>query len=283
MTRLRAHLGLPPEEAPRNKHSDRLVSCMHSIVRLVPDAAAGIATPASVAATGVGSSGNPMNLAQEGITFPLLLSCQFKCLLVTISTVNGRPSLQHYNAHSSPAGVELDRDPYSGKLTPHGRARLLEGKVRCRVGDVLQPRALTRDPLECPLCSYEFAPLARLLICLSQALNSELMLPLNDRQMIMCSWQTVLQRAKEEASTTAAAATAGAEGGRRDYFYPIRAVQQCFRFNLRFLAYHRVMAVYMFVLSVLSYRSSCIPLPLLLVVSLLCGYVLYHNGFRLKF
>lgn len=209
----------------RNKYTDRLLSCARQVVRIVPAAAAGNASPS---AGGAGSAGGR----------------------------RGR-------ADSATAESTL-RDAHSGRLTSLGKQLILEGRSRCKVGDVLEPRALTRDPLDCPLCSYEIGPLARLLVHASKQLNEHFHLPA-DNQQIMCSWETIIKRAR-----------AVSQPG--DYFHPLRVAQSSFRFNLRFLASCRVFSsLAIAVLIVLAKHSLISPLLFLILVAAF-GALSYKNS-----
>lgn len=164
--------------------------------------------------------------------------------------------------------AETVRDPNSGHLTDYGRQRILEGRDKCRVQDLLEPRALARDPLELPHCSYEWKGLAQLLIAVSKHLNDRFQLP-EDNQYLMCSWATVLRRARQAQP-------------RGDHLYPLKIARSCFRFNLRFLASYRAFSATMIVILLASYRLGLAPLS---VVFLLCSaffYVAYENGIRIE-
>lgn len=163
------------------------------------------------------------------------------------------------------AGAESAfRDAHSGRLTSLGKQLILGGRRRCRVEDVLEPRALTRDPLDCPLCSYEFPPLARLLVRTSKQLNEHFRLPA-DNQQIMCSWGTVVKRAR-------------AVSGPGDYFYPLRVVRNSFRFNLRFLSSYRVFSSLAIALVVILLKYSAISPALGVVLIALFGALSFHNA-----
>lgn len=156
------------------------------------------------------------------------------------------------------------RDVYSGRLTSLGKQQILEGRSRCRVEDVLEPRALTVDPLDCPLCSYEFPPLARLLVHLSKQLNEHFHLPADNQQM-MRSWETIFKRAQ----------SAAAPG---DYFFALRITQSCFRFNLRFLATYRVFSsIAVAVLVAMLKRASLSPVLFLILVTVF-ALLSYRNS-----
>jgi hypothetical protein len=161
-------------------------------------------------------------------------------------------------------GAETVRDEHSGKLTDYGRQLIVEGREKCRVQDILEPRALSRDPLELPICSYEWKPLAVLLIALSQQLNAHFRLP-QDNQQIMCSWPVVLRRARQRQP-------AG------DFLYPAKVARQCFRFNLRFLASFRVFSTTAIVLLVGAYRLGLVSVINLLVMTVLLALLGFQNG-----
>ena len=110
--------------------------------------------------------------------------------------------------------------------------------------DLLQPRALSVDPLECPLCSYEWAALASGLIVLSKVLNAALSLPA-DNAHIMCSWETILRRA-------------WANRPPRDLLYPLRVARSAVRINLRFLASTRMLAVLIAFLMFVLYNNAVV-------------------------
>ncbi len=136
------------------------------------------------------------------------------------------------------------RDPYSGRLTEHGRSQILRGQAKCAVQDLLQPRALSVDPLECPLCSYEWAALASALIVLSKVLNAALSLP-TDNSHIMCSWETILRRAWENSPP-------------RDLLHPLRVARSAVRINLRFLASTRTLVVVFVLVMFLLYKNAVV-------------------------
>lgn len=165
-------------------------------------------------------------------------------------------------------GEERIRDERSGKLTEFGKQQLLSGREKCRVQDLLEPRALTKDPLELPICSYESPFLARMLIALSAYLNARLQLPVDNQQM-MCSWPVIVRRARQRQP-------AG------DHLYPLKVAVRCFRFNLRGLAAYRTSAAVMWMLMVAAFYLQMLSLPALLALSLLFGYIAYENGVRLE-
>eukprot|EP01032_Pedospumella_encystans_P010074 gene10074-11805_t len=194
MADLRTLLGLPPYQGPRNRYSERLLNCIAAVVALVPSASAGINTRSNNSNSHNGGAGASGSAGREG---------------------------------SNELGAF--RDPYSGRLTEQGRAQILRGQAKCAVQDLLQPRALSVDPLECPLCSYEWSVLASGLIVLSKVLNAALSLPA-DNAHIMCSWETILRRA-------------WANRPPRDLLHPLRVARSAVRINLRFLASTRLLAV----------------------------------------
>lgn len=161
-------------------------------------------------------------------------------------------------------GAGTVRDEHSGKLTDYGRQLIVEGREKCHVQDILEPRALSRDPLELPICSYEWKFLALLLIALSKRLNAHFHLP-QDNQQIMCSWPVVLRRARQRQP-------AG------DFLYPVKVAHQCFRFNLRFLASYRVFSTTAIMFLLGAYRLGLVPVITLLVVFSLLALVAWQNG-----
>jgi hypothetical protein len=164
-------------------------------------------------------------------------------------------------------GAETVRDLNSGRLTAYGRQRILEGRDKCRVQDILEPRALAHDPLDLPYCSYEWKALARLLVALSRYLNAQCQLP-QDHQYMMCNWRTILQRARQQQP-------AG------DHLYPLWVAKACFRFNLRFLASYRVFSAAMIVLLVLGWSRGVLPWYTACLLCSLFGYVAYENGIHI--
>eukprot|EP00596_Hydrurales_sp_CCMP1899_P003475 CAMPEP_0119045096 /NCGR_PEP_ID=MMETSP1177-20130426/36931_1 /TAXON_ID=2985 /ORGANISM="Ochromonas sp, Strain CCMP1899" /LENGTH=850 /DNA_ID=CAMNT_0007016243 /DNA_START=41 /DNA_END=2590 /DNA_ORIENTATION=- len=73
----------------------------------------------------------------------------------------------------------LLRNEYNGKLTRLGKASLLNGDMKCRKEDIRS----TRDPLDLPICSYEWPELTRLMVRLSKYLNLKHDLPA-DKQTV---------------------------------------------------------------------------------------------------
>lgn len=160
------------------------------------------------------------------------------------------------------------RDQHSGKLTEYGRQLLKDGKEKCRVQDILEPRALTRDPMDLPFCSYEWESLARLLVYISKLLNTQLKLP-QDNQQIMCSWKIIFQRARKLQPPG-------------DYFYTLRIAKTCFRFNLRCFASYRVFSALLGVTLALLYRMAILSVPVTTVVAIILALVAFNNGIYLR-
>ncbi|KAJ1421133.1 hypothetical protein B484DRAFT_452847 [Ochromonadaceae sp. CCMP2298] len=160
-------------------------------------------------------------------------------------------------------GVEGEQRDLSGRLTEVGKACIVGGTVRVRVRDVLQPRALARDPLECPLCSYEWKPLALLMVALTRDLNHTMHLPRNDAYL-MCSWYTVWRNAH--------AASRG--------WFPFAPVfADCFRLNLRPLARYRVFAPLLLWIACVLRRFGVLSTSLLLLLSAPLSYLMFENNF----
>jgi hypothetical protein len=157
------------------------------------------------------------------------------------------------------------RDQFSGCLTPLGKKLILAGRQKCSVTDVLQPRALCVDPIEAPICSYEFRPLALLLIQWSKQLNQHWQLPLDKRRNIMCSWHTVIQRAR-------------ASAGPKDYYAPFIAIRDSFRVNLRALAGYRVFCSLLGLLLWCLYRLNLANRHWVALLSATLIYVAYRNN-----
>ena len=195
---------------------------------LVPSASAGINTRSNNSNSQNGGAGANGSVNRERTSESVSKDCVNFCLCYSHSCSRG---LYHFCLSFIPFfhSQGVFRDPYSGRLTEHGRAQILRGQAKCAVQDLLQPRALSVDPLECPLCSYEWAALASGLIVLSKVLNAALSLPA-DNAHIMCSWETILRRA-------------WANRPPRDLLHPLRVARSAVRINVRFLASTRMLVV----------------------------------------
>lgn len=141
----------------------------------------------------------------------------------------------------------------------------MRGQAKCSVEDLLQPRALSRDPLECPVCSYEWASAVAATVVVSKVLNAAFSFP-GTNEYIMCSWDVVLRRAWQSRP-------AG------DYLHPLRVARSVVRFNLRFLAGYRVLAVLFGSVLFLLFKNALVGLPVFLVGLLSLAYVFYENNF----
>ena len=175
-----------------------------------------------------------------------------------------------FNSLIIDSSQQVQRDPNSGRLTEQGRHRLLHGQARCTPEEVLQPRALGRDPMDLPVCTYEVGALVMATVAVSKLLNVAFSLPQN-KQYMMCDWETVLRRALHQPPQV-------------NFVYdrtvhPARVAVSCARFNMRYLASYRTLAAHISLLLWVLFRFSAVSLTTLLTGLVVLGYVAYENNF----
>jgi len=239
-------------------HSERLQRCIDSIVRLVPSAKAGISNSnGGHDGNGSGDGGNGKDGTSSVVSGYIFAAQLFVCCSADLFATN-TPYWQ------------VQRDPSSGRLTDQGRRRILQGQAKCSVEELLQPRALSRDPMDCPVCSFELGWLVLATVRLSRVLNETFALPAT-KEYMMCSWETILRRALLARP-------------HNNYFYdyiahPLNVAHSCARFNLRFLASYRVLAAFLSVLLFVLYRFSAVSLLFLMAGWSILAFVAYQNNF----
>lgn len=161
-------------------------------------------------------------------------------------------------AHASQV-ISIDgdeRDLYTGKLTKEAKDEIVAGHRKCTHADL---RITSMDYIEAPICSFEFRPLAAILILISKRLNKFFNLPI-EPQWNNVGWNTIIAR--------------HAKGTLR-----IREVfPKCFRFNLRFLSRFRLIASFAIVLGTIFLKRIGILSYLVLFITM--SYIFYEGSFR---
>ena len=215
--------------SPANKHVQRLHKCIEMIVQLVPEASVGV---------------HKINTNSDHAS----------------TTHTTAPSADPLASSSSSNSIifddtllSIDRDLYTGKLTTQAKTKLLSGSYKCDVKDLLETKVLTTDPLDTPICSYEWRFLATMLINYSKHLNNYYHLPRN-QHYIMCTWG-LMYRKKLQAQF----------GSEPHLFqqlwvlYEMRdIIVQTFRINLRYFSRYSVVYVMMWLITILLYMLHLI-------------------------
>lgn len=158
---------------------------------------------------------------------------------------------------SSDSGTLL-RNEYNGKLTRLGKASLLSGDMKCRKEDIRS----TRDPLDLPICSYEWPELTKLMVRLSKYLNLKHDLPA-DKQTV--NW-TYSQITRESLKST-------------NWLTIFTALKRSFRFNLRCFAQFRLFFSIVMVFSSLIWWNSMVSSLLYIILFIGCSFFIYNGSF----
>lgn len=164
------------------------------------------------------------------------------------------------------------RSLYTGKLTARGKEELLAGTQRCSAREVV--RALHyMDPLEMPLCSYEWRAATLALIRLSRHLNARLALP-RDSRWVTCPMDVVIKQGY-------APSAAGGDALMQLWL----TLKSGFRVNLRWLGNVRVVSVVGLLVMWLAARlllSNVVGAVAALAVAGFLVHSIYHGVFPLS-
>lgn len=157
--------------------------------------------------------------------------------------------------------------------------KFVEGYKKFNAKEILDPLAITIDPLDLPICSYELNIFIIQLIKLSKYLNNKYQLP-KSNQHIMCSWNVIYKRminnqnnlmdCKQNQSILILVKRFNI------YFNTIiTMIKENFRFNLRFLARFDIFLIIIWILLYISTKLLLISLSKLVISTLviLVSYV----------
>ena len=217
--------------SPANKHVQRLHKCIEMIVQLVPEASVGVHKINT-------------NTDHEHTTHTTAPPAD--------PSLASAPSLSN-NILFDDMLLSTDRDLYTGKLTTQTKTKLLNGSYKCDIKDLLETKVLTTDPLDTPICSYEWRFLAIKLINYSKHFNSYYQLPRN-QHYIMCTWG-LMYRKKLQAQY-------GSEPHLLQQLWVLyemrNIIVQTFRINLRYFSRYSVVYMMMWLMMILLYMIHLI-------------------------
>lgn len=201
----------------------------------------------------------------------LIASATIVCYLIDIvipSLPSDPISVGTNGASSGSRGVDLVgtdtdesstrlRNEYTGKLTRLGKASLLSGDIKCRKEDI---RSI-RDPLDLPICSYEWPELTRYMVRLSKYLNLKHNLP-TDKQTVTWTYSQITR------------------GGLNTNWSTIfNSLKRSFRFNLRCFAQFRLFFSIILMFSFLIWRYKMVNSLLFIIISIGCSFFMYNGSF----
>jgi hypothetical protein len=225
--------------SPANKHVQRLHKCIEMIVQLVPEASVGV------------HKINTTNTVHEATTHTTAPPLDPSLASVSSNNILFDDML-----------LSTDRDLYTGKLTTQTKTKLLNGSYKCDIKDLLETKVLTTDPLDTPICSYEWRFLAIKLINYSKHFNSHYQLPRN-QHYIMCTWG-LMYRKKLQAQY-------GSEPHLLQQLWVLYEMRdiivQTFRINLRYFSRYSVVYMMMWLTMILLYMIHLISTIYLFAVT----------------